>query len=117
MSILSKYNKKNMFNFEIPEDFEYFSLETLYKDNGENKQYPIKAFFINKKSLYGDSPVAVTDTCLVNLPNHMVETIEEILKDEEAIAEINEGKGAFQIYSYTLKDRSGIYYSIKFIDL
>ena len=68
MGIASKYNKGNGFNFRVPESFGYKTLDELYKKNGENHVYTVKALYINKKSQYGDAPVIATDECLVNAP-------------------------------------------------
>lgn len=48
MGIASKHNKGNGFNFRVPESFKYKTLEELYKQNGENHVYTVKALYINK---------------------------------------------------------------------
>lgn len=117
MSIASKYNKTNLFTFEIPKDFEYHSLRDLFNNNGKEFQYVVRAVYINKKSRFGESPVVATDTCLVNLPKHLTDVAKEIMRDEETVTAINDGKFGFKIYTYETKNRTEVCYSINWIDL
>lgn len=117
MSIASKYNNQAKFNFRVPDDFKYFNLADLYKVGGEKALFPVKAMYINTKSQYGDAPVIATDECLVNVPVHMLETIREMLNDQEAIDAINEDKLGFTVYPYSAKGRKGVFYSIKWVDI
>lgn len=88
------------------EDFSYFKLQDLYEMNGEEEEYTLKGVFINKnkdpKQLkeYGPSVVGILDDKLVNLPNHMLEEVEDILKSEEDINDIKEGNARFTIRTY-----------------
>lgn len=117
MSVADKYNKEKLFDFDTPEDFEYKALSDLFNDNGEAKVYPVKALYINTKSRYGDAPVIVTDTCLVNVPSHMTDTVKQMLADREAVDDINAGKVGFTIYQYEAKKRSGKFFNVKWVDL
>ena len=62
--------------------------------NGADVTYTLKGVFVNKnkpeKQLkeFGPSPVGILEDRLVNLPNHMLEEVEEILKDEEDIPDV-----------------------------
>lgn len=117
MSIANKYNKAAGFDFKVPEDFVYHSLDELYKSNGEETVYTVKALYINKKSAYGDSPVIATDKCLVNIPSHMLETFKEMILDEEVHEACNNNKLGFTIYTYTTDKRKGNFYSVRWVDL
>ena len=43
MSIADKYNKKKLFDFTIPAEYEYISLSDLYSKNGKDKVYPVSS--------------------------------------------------------------------------
>lgn len=116
MSIASKYNKTHVFTFQIPKDFEYRSLIDLFNNNGKNHVYKVNAIYINKKSRFGESPVVVTDTCLVNLPQHLTDVAREIMRDEETVTAINNGKFGFTIYPYETQNRKEVCYSVNWVD-
>lgn len=117
MSIAGKYNKVNKFTFQVPDDFKYKSLADLFNDNGEKHVYPVKAIYINKKSRYGDAPVIATDECLVNVPSHMLDTVKEMLEDEELVNAVNDDKFGFTIYPYNTGRAKGTFYSITWVDM
>ena len=87
-------------------DFEYFKLADLYEMNGKDEKYELKGVFINRnkpeKQLkeFGASPVGILADKLINLPNHMVSEVEEILKDQEDIESIMNGEAVFKIREY-----------------
>lgn len=116
MSILDKYNKGNPFNFEAPEDFEFVKPKDLYEDEEQNNKRPLKALFINTKSKFGDSPVAVTTSELVNLPNHMADDVREMMQDDEVIELINNDKVMINIYTYN-SNKYGQCYGVKFEEI
>ena len=113
MGVVSKYNKK-LFNYNFPEDCTYYNLKDLYKMEKENKLV-VKYIGVNTKSRYGDAPMLATAKYVVNLPAHLLNTIKDMLKDDELITAINDDKVAFKIYQY-VKDND-TYYSIIWIDL
>ena len=106
MSFAQKH-KKVVIDWGIDtKDFEYFKLSDLYEMNGKDEIYILKGLFINKnkpeKQLkeYGASPVGILEDKLINLPNHMLEEVEGILKDEEDITSIMNGEARFKIREY-----------------
>ena len=112
---LNKYNKKvNVFKYEQVEEPEYKSLKDLF-ENGETEVL-IKGFFINTKGYYGDSAVAIADGYNINLPNHLLETVKEMLTDGELIEMINNDRIGIEIYQYTSK-KWGTNYSVNFIEM
>ena len=117
MSIANKYNKTKMFNFVIPTEYGYITLSELYSKNGKDKVYPIKAMYINKKSRYGDSPIVATDECLVNLPSHLLDTVKQMINDEEVVDAVNENKLGFTIYQYENKQNKELCFSVNWNDL
>ena len=100
MSVLDKYNKGNRFDFEASEDFEFVKPKEL---------------FINNKSKFGDSAVAVTTSELVNLPNHMVQEVKEMMQDDEVMDLINNDKVMIKIYTYN--NKYGQCYGVKFEEI
>lgn len=116
MSFANRFNKGKKFDFNT-EGLEYVSLADLYNANGEDAKYLLKAIFINKKSIYGESPVFATDKCLVNIPTHLLDTVKEILSDNDAIASINNDAVGFTIYPYKAEKFNIDTFGIKFVDL
>lgn len=107
MGNFAKKHKKVGIDWGIDtKDFEYFKLEDLLDMNGPDHEYTLRGLFINKnkpeKQLkeYGASPVGILGNKLINLPNHLLSEVEEILQDEEDIAEIKAGEVKFKIRSY-----------------
>lgn len=115
MSILDKYNKGNPFNFEAPEEFEFVKPKDIFEDKNENNKRPLKALFINTKSKFGDSPVAVTNTELVNLPNHMADDVRAMMQDDEVVDMINNDGVMIEIYTY--ENSYGTCYGVKFEEI
>ena len=116
MSYFSKFNKGRKFDFDTT-GFEYRSLAELYNENGANQVYPLTAMYVNSKSNFGVAPVFATTDCFVNIPSHMVDVVNQILADEEAIKAINEGKIGFVIYPYTQKKFNKTCYGVNFVDI
>ena len=118
MSFAARHNKMAVFDCNT-EGFEYFNLETLYEDNGEDHVYPIMGFYINHKSDYGDAPVAILEDKFANLPQHLLDEVLEIMKSEDDVSDIKAGKVGFSIYSYEkeLKKGTKTCYSIRWVDL
>lgn len=103
----AKKHKKGVIDWGVDtKDFEYFKLSDLYEMNGDDATYVLKGLFINKnkpeKQLkeFGASPVGILEDKLVNFPNHMLEEVEGILKDEEDIESIINGEAVFKIRQY-----------------
>lgn len=112
----NKYNKGGKFNIDTT-GFKYVSLEKLYRAHGEETVYPLAAVYINKKSSYGEAPVFVTHECFVNVPSHMLDTVKDILADEEAIEDINNGRVGFTIYTYHSDRYNRDCYGVNFADM
>lgn len=87
------------FDYEMTDKHEYRKLEELYKNNNDGV-YVVRMFYTNKKSMYGENEVVVTDDYIVNLPKHLTETVKQIIKDEKYLNLISEGKFVFKVYEY-----------------
>ena len=114
-NIVGKYNKGNRFEFQTPSHFEYISLKELYWDKGKDYQHRLNALYINTKSRYGDSPVAVTDTNIVNLPKHLTDTVKQMMNDSEFVKAVNAQLVGFTIYQY--EGTNGYGYSVNWESL
>lgn len=125
-SFSKRYNKERLFSVDTS-DFEYFSLEELYNQSLEeaggdieeanSTEYVICGVYINSKGNYDPAPVLALEDRYVNLPAHMTDTCEAMLKDPACIKAINEGRCGFTIYTYTQKRFGKVCYSVKWIDI
>ena len=113
MSVASKFNSKKgaTFNYKAPEGTPYVKLNSL----SLGVPFTVKGLYINTKGKFGDSPVAVLDNCMVNLPGHLTKVVKEIISDEEAVKAINEDKFGFKVYEYEGQNGKG--FSVEWIDL
>lgn len=116
MSYATKFNKSgNKFTFRQGEDVTYVNLEDLLNMNG-GEIYPVKALYINKKSMYGDAPcVVINKDTTVNLPKHLLDTVIDMINDEECVNAINNNEVKFKIYSYKDKAFNRTCYSVEWL--
>ena len=115
--LLNKANGNKKFNFTQFEDAEYTSLKELYKENGGEKVYTLKALYINTKGMYGDSPVALINGYNVNLPNHLLDTINLFIDSADMVDAINNNEVGFTIYKYTDNKYGKECYSVSWVEL
>ena len=116
MSFAKRFNTaKTRFEYQAPENTPFFKPAELVEKNGIEKVYTLKACYVNKKGLYGNEPVLITDTHLINAPTHFAETVENVLKDANAVKLINAGKVGFKFYEY--ENRYGKQHGIQWVDL
>ena len=116
MSFAKKYNGvKPSFDFKPSDDAPYIKPSELVQLNGIDAVYPLRACYINKNGTYGNEPVLITETHFINAPTHLAETVENVLKDENAVKLINAGKVGFKFYQY--ENRYGKQHGIQWVDL
>ena len=119
MGLMDKYNKGGVkFDVDIT-GFSFVTLESLYaRDNGMTI-FGIDGLYINKKSAFGDHPVAIvaSERFLVDLPSFMTEDVKEILKDSEVVEAIRAGKVGFSVQQYEPKNFKKTCYGIKWEDI
>ncbi len=116
MSFASRHNSASRkFTFTIPEGFEYKNLTEMAETYGVDAVHKVNALYINKKGKYGDAPVIVTDSELVNAPGHMLETILEVLIDGESLSMINNGYVGFKVYGYS--NDHGEHFGVEWVDI
>ena len=95
-----KFNKKQLFT-NAPGASDYITLEELYNRYGSSKVYPIHGVYINTKSNFvPEAPVVLIKGYYVNLPQHQLDEIKEILADRQAVQAINMGQAGFIIDVY-----------------
>ena len=124
MGIASKYNKQgNKFDYVIPEDSNHVFVKAseLFETIPDNNDgIVVRAMYINNKGKYGAHGVLVCSepAILIDCPNHMTDTIRDIMNDDEAVKQINAGKLAVKAYKYDTKNAaSGFAYGLEFIDI
>ena len=99
MSFAARHSKGSVFQCDT-DGFTYKSLKELFGMFGDKMVYPIQGLYINRKSDYGDAPVAICEEYFVNFPQHMLDDVLDIMKTEEDIEDIKAGKVGFMIYQY-----------------
>lgn len=114
MSIANKYNKGSRFKAR-PKGEEYFNLEELYNQN--RREHIVLAMYINNSGKYGPSATLLTGDCLINLPQHLTETVSEMINDTEVIDAVNNGNLGIEIYQYYSNKAHKPLYSINWVDL
>ncbi|MBO5921331.1 MAG: hypothetical protein J6Q48_02970 [Bacteroidaceae bacterium] len=119
-SLAKGLNKERVFNVDTS-DFDYIKLADLYERDGEGASYVIRAAYIGNKSEYADeSPLLAIDDFYVNLPQHQLDVVKDILSDRVYINAINNGQLGFYIEAYDKKLKSGAVktcYKAIFIDI
>lgn len=117
MGIASKYNTVvNPFTFQSDSTFEFYPLSELYSEDPE-ATWIIRAIWINPNTNFGEQPVFTIEDRYVNIPGHMLQKCKDIINDEEAVQQINDGKLGFTIYSYKDKKFGKTCYSVSFVDI
>lgn len=114
--LLNKANGNKKFDFTQFEGAKYTSLKDLYEENGSEKVYMLKALYINTKGKYGDSPVALINGYNVNLPNHLLDTINLFIDSLDMVEAINNNEVGFTIYKYTDNKYGKECYSVTWVD-
>ena len=95
----------------------YTSLADLYKENGGDFVYPICGIYINTKGRFGPQAcIAINESILVNLPQHLTEVCEDMRADPEDTEAINNGQAGFKVYQYQSKG-GRLCYSVTWVDL
>lgn len=103
----ASFNRNRLFNIDTA-DFEYLKLKDLYERDGDGATYVIRGLYLGTKSDFAEeTPIVATDDCYVNIPQHQLIDIKEMLNDKQAINMINAGAAGFMIDKYTKKLKNG----------
>ena len=121
MSFANRHTKasSNVFTYQQAEDASYCKVKELYEHGyteEKGRHITVRGCFINRGGRYGDSPALICEGFNVNLPSHMLKEIDEIMQNDQDIADINAGKVGAYAYEYT-NSRGGKSYSIRWTDL
>lgn len=117
MANFTQFNKQRLFDIDTSE-FDYTNLETLYKKNGEDYEYQVKAVYISTKSEFDpESPLICIDGYYVNIPQHQLADVKAMLASKQAIRAINEGSAGFVIRKYYQKKYKKDCYTAEWIDV
>ena len=104
MGFAEKYNKFNtIFNIDI-KDFHFMDGQEFIAKYGDNV-VKIDGLYINKKGKFNDHPVVIIadEKILLDLPAHMTDTVNEVLKDSESIGLIKKGLVGLKAHEYVDK--------------
>lgn len=114
--LMSKFNNTNVFGIDTSK-YKYTNLNILY-DTDPNAKHRVLGVFVNTKGKYGAEPNAIIENNLiVNLPRHLLETVNELLDDNQYIDYIKEGHVGFSIYQYHSNKYDKDAYSVTWLDL
>lgn len=116
MSFASRYNRGSKFDVNT-DGFKYLNLQQLQDPNDLEKVFVLRGLYINRKSRYGDAPVAILSDCFVNLPAHLVPDVRDMLSDPDIIQDIKEGRCGFKIEEYNDKHYNQHCYGVRWIDV
>lgn len=115
-SLMSKFNNTNVFGIDTSE-YKYTNLSTLFNTDPE-ATHKVLGLFVNTKGKYGSEPNAIIENNLiVNLPRHLLETVNELLDDDRYIDYIKAGHVGFTIYQYHSSKYNKDAYSVTWYDL
>lgn len=117
MKNAEKYNKQaRLFDYQMPENAPFYSLKDLY--TSENTlPVRLRGLYINTKSKFGKQAIAFTDDYYVTLPNHLIEVVEDMLKDIEFVKQVNSGLVFFDVEKYYSKRYQKECYNVYWIDV
>lgn len=101
MSFADKYNKSNIIFDIYIKDFDFMDGYGFIEKYGD-KVVKIDGLYINKKGMFNDHPVViiVAEKTLLDLPSHMTNTVNDILKDAESINLIKKGLVGIKAHEY-----------------
>lgn len=112
-----RFNKRNLFSFD-GSSLPYAKLAELVEHNiiGEGEVITVHGMFTHSKSKFGKTGVIVTDDYNIDVPDHLISMIEEVISDASLIEAVNDGHCGFAVRSY--KDNKDITrFSGSFVDI
>lgn len=112
--LMSRFNHTNIFDVDT-RDFKWVNLETLFNTDPD-KTYTLLGLF-TKGSKFGKEPDAIIQGYKVNLPRHLLDTVEDMLDDNQVIEAIKAGNVGFKVYSYHSNTYNKDAYSVTWLDL
>lgn len=123
MGFFNKFNKgERVFDIDLAE-VPFITLAELAREKGTKAIHKVVALYVNDKGLYKPHPIAVCiidggEIVQVDLPEHLTETVEDIIEDDTAVNLIKSGKCGIIARSYTTdKYPNKTFYSALFVDI
>ena len=114
--LMSRFNNTNVFGIDTT-NYKYVGLKELF-DTDPDAHHLVLGFFVNTKGKFGPEPNAIIDNKLiVNLPRHLLETVNELLDDDKYIEYIKQGHVAFTVYQYHSNKYNKDAYSVTWLDI
>lgn len=120
---VTKYNKGTKFNVNLT-GLQFIKMEDVFQMSEDEKAisgkkpvYTITGIFINSKSKFGPRPFVSTPDFLMDLPSYQLETVKQMLADEELIKDVNAGKVGFSVRAYFSNKYKKDCYSVDFEDI
>lgn len=113
--LLQQFNHQNIFDVDTS-NFKWVSLKDLYNTNPQAK-HKVLGLFTNKGGKYGPEPVAIIDGFLVNLPRHLLDTVQQMLDSDGIVQYMKDGHVAFTIYQYHSNKYNKDAYSIEWLGI
>lgn len=99
MASIGDFNKGSVFEVNF-DQLGWVTLEDLYNADGDGTVYTLTGLFINQKGKYGPRPYVSTDKYLIDLPQHRLEDIKQMLEIPEIVQQVTDGKAGFTIRPY-----------------
>ena len=114
--LMSRFNNTNVFGIDTS-NYKYVGLKELF-DTDPDTHHKVLGLFVNTKGKFGAEPNAIIDNKLiVNLPRHLLETVNELLDDDKYIEYIKQGHVAFTVYQYHSNKYNKDAYSVTWLDI
>ncbi len=114
MSITSHNKKLNSIEWGYDtKDFEFKKCSEVELDT----PLKIHGVFITSDNGYGEGACAILDDSILNMPARFVPIVRDILDDQEAIAEINEGRAGIKVSTFISKKYKRTGYDIEFLEM
>ena len=113
---IAKHNRVTVKFTVDTEGFEFKKLGDLYDEKKPETVFSVYGLYINRKSKFGESPFAASDGYFISLPQHLVDTVKEILADPESIEQMNSAKAGLKIRTYD-DDKGITHYTADFVDV
>lgn len=113
--LMAQFNRQNIFDVDTS-NFKWVNLKTLF-DTDPKAKHKVLGLFTNNGGKYGTEPVAIIDGFLVNLPRHLLDTVQQMLDDDDIVQYIKDGHVAFSIYQYHSSKYNRDAYSVKWLDI
>ena len=118
MSFANRYNKGGFFEIDTA-GMQYVSLQWIFANYG-NATFVVRGMYINTKGNYGATPAVITDGAVVNLPEHLTDTVRDIIHDTEAVEDIKQGAVGFTVREYVSKNpkaKGKKCYTVNWVDI